>query len=166
MSDFQYAKDVESVKRELAAMRVADQADFQSANFADTTRRHTLELKRLVKEYGCIRISQFGPHASHCAWLIAQHSDHDVAFQEHYLQLMLKAGDDVGSISVAFLTDRVRIAKGLRQIYGTQFDPKTATNLRPFPIVDVVHLEQRRARMGLIPFGEHISLVRQKYHLI
>lgn len=65
----------------------------------------------------------------------------------------------------ARLVDRVRINKGLEQVYGTQFDPKTfSAGLQPFPIEDPNNLDTRRAKLGLIPFENHRNLIVKKYN--
>jgi hypothetical protein len=56
---------------------------------------NTEKLKEIVYKKGCITISKFGMVASHSAWLIAQHSDHDKEFQKEYLKKMKENKEDV-----------------------------------------------------------------------
>lgn len=55
------------------------------------------------------------------------------------------------------MTDRVRVAEGQRQIYGTQFHG----NLQPLPIKDEARLDERRAQVGLSPLVEYIQQMHQ-----
>jgi len=79
------------------------------------------------------------------SWIIAQHADKEVSFQEEYLQRaktyldVHKLGFTPESVhkimsNLAMLDDRILVNKGLPQIYGTQHwtNPKTGTwELRP-----------------------------------
>lgn len=56
---------------------------------------NTKILKQIVSKKGCITILKFGLVASHCAWLIVQHSDHDLEFQKEYLRIMKESREDV-----------------------------------------------------------------------
>ena len=56
------------------------------------------------------------------AWLLVQHADADVKFQRRCLDLMARLPKGEVSISnLAYLTDRVLLAEGKKQLYGTQF---------------------------------------------
>jgi ATP-dependent Lon protease len=57
--------------------------------------RNTKKLKTIIDKKGCITISKFGMIASHSAWLIVQHSNHDREFQKRYLDLMEEQRKDV-----------------------------------------------------------------------
>jgi hypothetical protein len=57
------------------------------------------------------------------AWLLAQHADGDLGFQRECLArpaAAVEAGEAEPS-HLAYLTDRVRLAQGQPQVYGTQF---------------------------------------------
>lgn len=57
------------------------------------------------------------------AWLLIQHADSDVEFQQYCLELMEREVESggVAKSDVAFLTDRILVNKGKPQLYGTQF---------------------------------------------
>jgi translation initiation factor 6 (eIF-6) len=92
-----------------------------------------------------------GKEASHLAWLIVQHADHDVEFQEKCLKLMKQKLKEkkIDPIEVAYLTDRVRVNKGKKQIYGTQFYLNKNGKLIPRPIYDKKNLDKRRKKLDL-----------------
>ena len=70
-------------------------------------KENTIRLKTIVENNGCITISKYGIISSHCAWLIAQHSDHDRNFQKEYLRLMEKNKGDVHEDNVLLLRRRL-----------------------------------------------------------
>jgi hypothetical protein len=126
---------------------------------------NTEQLKKIVKKYGCITIKKFGEESSHYAWLVTQPANHDVKFQKYYLELMISS-KDVLIRDIAYLTDRVLINQGKKQIYGTQFDPKTLEgNYSPFPIDDEEGLDARRKDMGLCSMKDYKKEMWEKYKL-
>ncbi len=68
---------------------------------------NTERLKKIINKNGCITVSRFGMIASHSAWLIAQHSDHDREFQKKYLKLMKENKKDVFLENIESLTRRL-----------------------------------------------------------
>jgi len=90
-----------------------------------------------------------------------QHADRDPELQRTFLEALRGAVAD-GEASpgnLAYLEDRVRVADGRPQLYGTQF---TVTNgeLRPSPIEDPQRLDERRAEAGLDPFAVYEARMR------
>ena len=66
--------------------------------------------------------SLVGEEAAHAAWLLAQHADRHPALQEQWLSLLeaAVAQGEASPIDLAHLTDRVLLARGELQVYGTQ----------------------------------------------
>ncbi len=96
--------------------------DELAARVREVDRRNTKRIKELLQEHGWFRVSRFGREADRNAWLLVQHADQDRAFQEKTLELleqeMAKGETDPGNY--AYLHDRVAIASGEPQRYGTQ----------------------------------------------
>src|SRR5258708_32417370 len=97
-----------------------------SVNWEDikrTDQDNTAWLKSVIKKEGWPTISKVGEEASHAAWLIVQHADLDIKFQEDCLALLQKTwkNHDINPRNLAYLTDRVAVNTGLEQTYGTQF---------------------------------------------
>ncbi|GAA3550184.1 hypothetical protein GCM10022419_033040 [Nonomuraea rosea] len=111
---------------------------------------NTRFLQEVIAEHGWPGCDLVGDNASQAAWLLAQHADHDVAFQRRCLDLLQKAAaaGQAEPSHVAYLTDRVCVADGRPQLYGTQYHAPEG-HLQPRPIDDPGHLDQRRAQMGL-----------------
>lgn len=110
-------------------------------------------LKEIVRDYGFPGNRLVGVMGAQAAWLIAQHSDNDRAFQKEYLALLEKAvaEKDAEANLLAYLTDRVRVDEGQPQLYGTQWQGDG----KPAPIEDEASLEKRRKAVGLEPFSEY-----------
>src|SRR2546429_6865696 len=107
MSDERYV--VETVKKELDEMSATDQAMRMSDTWNDEVdKKNTARMKAIVAKFGWPTTSIFGKEASNNAWLLVQHADLDIEFQEACLSLMKKLPPDEVSLSnIAYLEDRV-----------------------------------------------------------
>jgi hypothetical protein len=111
---------------------------------------NTQRMKEIVEQIGWPTRSKVRKDASERAWLLVQHADHDHAFQRTCLALMKgQAAGEVSPANIAYLEDRVRVAEGRPQFYGTQFYTDEAGNLDPRPIEDPDHVDERRQAVGL-----------------
>ncbi|MBI4434093.1 hypothetical protein HY632_04935 [Candidatus Uhrbacteria bacterium] len=119
-------------------------------------RQHTRRMRVMVQRYGWPTIPKVGPRASEAAWLLVQHADLDVDFQEQCLALVRQAVRTgvVKRAHLALLVDRVAVNRGRRQTYGTQFGKNRRGVFGPRPIRDRRNLDARRRTMGLRPFVE------------
>ena len=126
---------------------------------------HTNKLKKIVKKYGWPGKSLVGRKASHGAWLLAQHADHDLRFQKKCLDLMKKSAksDEVDKRDLAHLIDRVRVHEEKPQIYGTQFKTLKNGTVRSFPIYNRKDLDKRRKIMELPSFSEEAKKIKALY---
>jgi hypothetical protein len=125
---------------------------------------NTRFLKEIIAEHGWPGRDLVGDDGSSAAWLLAQHADHDVAFQRRCLDLLQKAAlaGQAELSHVAYLIDRVRVADGCPQLYGTQYHEPDG-RLQPRPIEDPDHLDQRRAQMGLGRHAEYDQHMHEQY---
>jgi hypothetical protein len=113
---------------------------------------NTAWLESTVRHDGWPTISVVGEEASQAAWLLVQHADHKPEFQSKCLAMMkLLPEGEIKLANIAYLEDRVRVAEGKSQLYGTQFY-KEGDHFGPRPIEDEENLEARRASMGLETF--------------
>jgi hypothetical protein len=63
--------------------------------------------------------------------------------------------------ALAFLEDRILVAEGKKQVYGTQLQWTAATGqLELAPIEDEGNVEAGRAELGLGPLAEYVERVR------
>jgi hypothetical protein len=98
------------------------------------------------------------------AFLLVQHADADRPFQKEMLPLVEKAyhAGALRGQEFALLTDRVRVAEGKPQVYGTQakFQGKEVI---PDPIEDAAQVDKRRAAVGLPPLAEYLKMMKDFY---
>lgn len=124
--------------------------DNKKSDLAKISRKHKVKLKKIIKEIGWPTIPKVGKEASCAAWLIVQHADHDVKFQESCLSLMKSLPEgDVLKKQIAYLTDRIMVNKGKKQIYGTQFYLNKKNVFGPRPIKDLKNIEKRWQEMEM-----------------
>ena len=101
--------------------------------------------------------SLIGDAGAHAAWLLAQHADRHPSLQRRCLKLLEEAvaADEASPTDLAYLTDRVLLASGEQQIYGTQMTARDgrfiACRLRAPETVDA-----RRASVGLGTLEAHL----------
>lgn len=111
------------IRRAAADQKMRNDAIAGKAQWnASVDKENTEFLRKVIKAHGWPGISSVGHEVAHAAWTLAQHADHDPAFQTHCLELMKSLPEDeVSSANIAYLEDRVRVNHGLPQLYGTQF---------------------------------------------
>lgn len=168
-----YEVDQEVRKREFRGLKENMQMaeDMQRIDAENTARLH-----EIVKEYGWPTISMVGNRGSRAAFVLIQHADHDLAFQQNCLEMMIPLADkgEVRKKDVAFLTDRVWVGMGapfvdgvptnpVVQVFGTQFHTDEKGEFGPWPIEDRENLDKRRAEYGLEPFAEYEEHMRKNY---
>src|SRR3989344_2460958 len=146
------------LQNKLLRMQARDQKMRRSGRWeTGVDRKNTILLKKIIEKYGWPDVYLVGERGSNAAWLIAQHADHNPSFQRRCLKLMSnpKISTYVSPIHIAYLTDRVRVNAGRRQVYGTQFYGKKDGRIVPRPIQDKRNLDKRREHMGLELFGRY-----------
>ncbi|MCI0490764.1 MAG: hypothetical protein L0229_29570 [Blastocatellia bacterium] len=125
-------------------------------------KENTERMKQIVKEYGWPGKSMVGEDGAQAAWLLVQHADRDREFQKQCLKLLEKAVEvkEASGTDLAYLTDRVRVAEGKPQVYGTQMtiiDGK----YDPAPIEDEANVDKRRAAVGLEPLADYVKRMKR-----
>jgi hypothetical protein len=149
------------LRAELLHMMEDDQAEQtgQGPSDSDYTTR-TDRLAEILDEHGWPGWDLVGEDGSTAAWVIVQHADLDPELQQQAVELLRAAAED-GQASkgdLAYLEDRVAVAAGEDQQYGTQIrcdpggDPVAAT-----PIADEVNVDARRADAGLPPLDDYLA---------
>lgn len=121
-----------------------------------TDKESTRILKSFIKQYGYPSANKYGVEFSRKSWLLVQHSP-DLKFMKTYLQLMKKENEQPLNEEYAFLTDRIRMRLGKKQIYGTQV---TSTNNSPYtsyPIINPKEVNKRREKIGLEPIEQYMQ---------
>lgn len=121
-------------------------------------RDNTDWLKAVVRTRGWPARSQVGYWGADAAWLLAQHADHDPAFQRECLELLEKAvdHDEAPARHLAYLTDRVLRHDGRPQRYGTQF-VHGPNGIETPPLEDPDNVDELRAAVGLEPLCMYLE---------
>jgi hypothetical protein len=116
-------------------------------------------LNDIVSKRGWLTYSDVGIDGGDAAWLLVQHADADPSFQRLCLDLMTGLPrDEVSQENMAYLTDRVMIKEGKKQIYGTQFEVRDGEWV-PAELYDVENVDTRRAEIGLPPLAEYKAML-------
>ncbi|MFD7159970.1 DUF6624 domain-containing protein [Kribbella sp. NPDC059898] len=125
---------------------------------------NTTRMKEVLAAHGWPGYALVGSDGAEAAWLLVQHADRDPAFQRRCLELLseaVRAGDaDAGH--EAYLTDRVLVAEGKQQVYGTQFRMTGDGALEPQPLADPDQVDVRRRQVGLGSLEEYRKLLADR----
>jgi hypothetical protein len=110
--------------------------------------------KAILKQYGWPALADIGKDGQNNLWLIVQHADPDVLFQQEALAAMakLKQPTQLNPENYAFLYDRVQCNLNYKQLYGTQVNWIANGQASGFrPIIQEHLVDQRRKKLGLLP---------------
>lgn len=111
-------------------------------------------LMAMIDKMGFPVLSNAGEKGVRLSWLIIQHAISLPDFMRECLtQMRLAAaqGDYVLEL-LAYTEDRVAVFEGRNQLYGTNLDWIDG-ELKPTPIDDLIHVNQRRKGLGLPPLN-------------
>lgn len=117
-------------------------------------------LKADLAAHGWPKISQYGAGADSQAWLLVQHADQDLPFQREVLTLLeaLLPAKETSAKNYAYLYDRVAVAEGRPQRYGTQGHCTGPGTWASREVEDPANLDKRRAEMGLNSELEYMKM--------
>lgn len=155
----------EGGKVNLPALGAERKAEYEKLSGAvgKADQENTKRLSEVVEKHGWPGTTLVGKDGAHAAWLLVQHADANVKFQRKCLDLMTKMPkEEVSRTDVAYLTDRVLLAEGKKQIYGTQFTSMNG-KWEPRPLEDEAKVDERRAEVGLPPLAEYVKQLESLY---
>lgn len=113
----------------------------------------------ILDKYGWLGPQKVGVIGSQALFMVIQHAG--LPIQKKYLPMIREAErkGEILSSNLAILEDRVNMREGRKQLYGSQgFTDKQTGKRYIYPIADVVHLDERRKRMGLNPMAEYAKV--------
>lgn len=141
-----HKKDLLAMHKEDQEMRKTDPS-IEVYNAADE--KHTEVMKILVSTLNWPRLSEVGEDGMLAAWILVQHADHDVAFQRRCLTMMEALPTyEVELWQIAYLTDRVLLNEGEKQIYGTQWSVHNGVSSYR-PMLEPERVNEKRREIGL-----------------
>jgi hypothetical protein len=124
---------------------------------------NTQFMKMTIEKTGWPKISDVGKQAAKTAWMLVQHADLDPAFQKKCLKLIKALPEgEINKRDIAYLVDRVLVAEGKPQLYGTQFRGE-GKDLAVIEVEDRPNLDKRRKKMGLGIFAEYEKMMIKNY---
>lgn len=122
-----------------------------------TDAENTERMGRIVERLGWPTRALVGRDGASSAWLLVQHADASPKFQRQCLDLMARLPRaEIAPSEFAYLTDRVLLAEGKKQRYGTQFNLVRGKCV-PRPLEDVANVDRRRMDVGLPPLAEYFK---------
>ena len=126
----------------------------QAIHKTDST--NLVQAKAIINKHGWPKLSEIGKDGQNNFWLMVQHADGDVIFQQKALNAMkkLKKSNEINLEHYAFLYDRVQCNLNFKQLYGTQVNwvnNGKASSFRPIINEDLV--DKRRKEIGLLPLS-------------
>lgn len=121
---------------------------------------NSAQLREIVTTYGFPSVDMIGKRGVKAAWLLLQHADAEL--QRMMIPRVENAvhSGELSGADFAMLWDRVLVASGQPQRFGTQFDDK----LEPYAIEDERNVDSRRKAVGLGPLADYACIVRAMYH--
>lgn len=99
-------------------------------------------------------INDVGKDGMYALFILIQHSQ-EISFQEFNLDKIRLACEngDLEYENYAYLFDRIKVRRGLKQRYGTQFSDVDLVNSNAilFPIEDSTNVDVRRKKYNMVP---------------
>jgi hypothetical protein len=121
-------------------------------------------LKQIYEKYGFLGFDKVGKKGANNFWLLLQHCDRDVNFQEEVLKMMKQEVElkNADAKNYAYLIDRVKRNTNQMQIYGTQAQlNKEGTSYEPQPVIEPENLNKRRYEVGLESIESYIKVLNE-----
>ncbi|PNY81759.1 DUF6624 domain-containing protein [Deinococcus koreensis] len=157
------AAQIGSLANEAARLVEQDQASRTgqpgARSMSEVDRESTLWLKEVLRQRGWPSANRSDPELAFDAWLLAQHADLRPSLQACVLDLLAQQRSTPAEArNLAYLTDRVRLAQGQPQVYGTQvmYDDVQG-KASPRMLDDPAGVNARRANVGLEPIEEYLK---------
>lgn len=141
-------------------IRMAANPDMEEWTKIDT--ENTAWMKTVIEKHGWPGKSMVGEDGALAAFLMVQHADRDPEFQRKCLPLLEKAvqAAEANGGHLAYLTDRVLVAEGKPQRYGSQFHVEGGKSV-PRPLEDPDNVDARRKAVGLPPLAEYAKQMQE-----
>jgi len=137
-----------------------DKQRYSDSIFITNERR----LIAVFNKYGYPGYDLVGKTGSNNFWLMVQHCDKNVSFQQTVLKKMKAevAKRNADPKNFAYLTDRVLLNTSQKQFYGTQVTYNTdSCQAIPKPLKDSISVNKRRTEIGLETIENYLNLMSQ-----
>jgi len=120
-------------------------------------------LRLLISEKGFPAAAQVGNEGVHLAWILLQHADEDPKLQSGLLPVLEQrfAAGELPVNDLARFTDRVLVASGTPQRYGTQFDWFSGEEFKLPEPSRLAEIDMERSHVGLMPLADYVCTIRK-----
>lgn len=154
--DQRYRQQIDGIEKKYGWESAEMKAHWKTINLKDSI--NLIRVKSILDRQGWLGADVVGEQGNTALFLVIQHSDQ--ATREKYLPMMREAvkNGKAQASSLALLEDRVALAQGKRQIYGSQIgrNPETQAYYLS-PLEDPDNVDKRRADVGLGPLAEYLT---------
>ena len=125
--------------------------------------RNVAWFKTVLDKHGFPGRKLVGEKGAQAAFFLVLHAENERALQKKCLGLLEKSVKigDASPRFLAYLTDRIRVAEGRQQVYGTQFMKAANGAQVPHPIEDAANVDERRSALGLPPLAVYTRMLRE-----
>jgi hypothetical protein len=117
-----------------------------------------IQVEKILNEYGWLGADIVGDMGNKTLFLVIQHAN--TPTQEKYLPMLREAviNGKAKANYLALMEDRVLLAQGEKQIYGSQLTMNSITNTWELePMIDPDNADKRRSEVGLEPLAEYLK---------
>jgi hypothetical protein len=146
--------------KQIQATQKSDATEALKSMAADISQLHTQTLNEIVLLQGWPTKAQVTEQGVIAAFTLVSHSN-NLSFQQNMLPLIIQSYMDKQGMSgeaVAIFTDKVSIAQGKNQVFGTQAD-LIGGKLVFFKIENEDSVDQLRAQMGMTTLAEYKKIL-------
>jgi hypothetical protein len=157
-SDLRDMVSAEQIARTTYVMNGMKEGSAEQKRIVTIDAAHLPRIKAIFEKVGFPDAAMVGRSGVANFFLLAQHADNDPAFQARVLEKAepLMRNGELSRQQYALLTDRVLLAQGKKQRYGSQVEVKDGQSV-PLPLDDAEHVDARRATMGLEPLADYLK---------
>lgn len=154
-----YDKDQKAQEYDMTKVERKSYSDSMEVAFNSLIIKNTIVVKKYFEEYGFPGIKENGKDTTLHFWLLVQHSDYDVDFQNQVLKAMEKdlATKNVTLSEYAYLYDRVKKNQNKPQLYGTQMVWDSHGVHIPYNLESPENVNERRKAMGLNSIEDYLK---------
>jgi hypothetical protein len=155
-SDQTYRKQLDSIEEKHGANSPEIKAHWKVIQENDSL--NLIQVENTLDTRGWLGRDVIGYRGNSTLFLVIQHSNTET--QVKYLPMMKEAvkNGNASASSLALLEDRVALAQGKRQIYGSQIGRDKKTNAYYVsPLIDPENVDKRRAEVGLPHISEYVK---------
>ena len=142
--------------------------DAYSPVMREVHERNNRRVREIVAAHGWPGRKLVGEDGCEAAWLLVQHAVLEPEFQAACVPLLeaAVARGDAPAWQLAYLLDRVLVARGEPQVYGTQYKMTETGKSAPCEIADSDGVDERRRAVGLPALEENTRRIHAEDELL